>query len=106
LAALLEAYLGRRSAARMQAGALRRGTVETIRAVLLSADLRGLHPARCVSDGTSQAGSGLANPTPNPVNVAPRARIGYPRKLGMSKHWERLLRTRYCNASSGHSREN
>ena len=33
LAALLEAYLGRRSAARVQAGALRRGTGETIRAI-------------------------------------------------------------------------
>jgi class 3 adenylate cyclase len=41
LAALLEAYLGRRSAARVQAGALGRGTGETIRAVLLYADLRG-----------------------------------------------------------------
>lgn len=41
LAALLEAYLGRRSAARVQAGALRRGTGETIRAALLFADLRG-----------------------------------------------------------------
>ncbi|HET8728796.1 MAG TPA: adenylate/guanylate cyclase domain-containing protein [Alphaproteobacteria bacterium] len=41
LSALLEAYLGRRSAARVQAGALRRGTGETSRAVLLSADLRG-----------------------------------------------------------------
>jgi adenylate cyclase len=40
LAALLEAYLGRRSVARVQAGALRRGTGETIRAVLLCADLR------------------------------------------------------------------
>jgi adenylate cyclase len=40
LAALLEAYLGRRSAARVQAGAMRRGTGETIRAALLSADLR------------------------------------------------------------------
>jgi adenylate cyclase len=40
LTALLEAYLGRRSAARVQAGALRRGTGETIRAALLSADLR------------------------------------------------------------------
>jgi adenylate cyclase len=39
-AAQLEAYLGRRSAARVQAGVLRRGTGETIRAVLLSADLR------------------------------------------------------------------
>jgi class 3 adenylate cyclase len=39
-AALLQAYLGRRSAARVQAGALRRGTGETIRAVLLCADLR------------------------------------------------------------------
>jgi class 3 adenylate cyclase len=40
LPALLEAYLGRRSAARVQAGALRRGTGETIRAVLLCTDLR------------------------------------------------------------------
>ena len=40
LAALLEAYLGRRSAARVRAGALRRGTGETIRAALLFADLR------------------------------------------------------------------
>ncbi len=38
--ALLEAYLGRRSAARVQAGALRRGTGETIHAALLYADLR------------------------------------------------------------------
>jgi class 3 adenylate cyclase len=41
LAALLEAYLGRRSAARVQAGAVRRGAGESIRAVLLCADLRG-----------------------------------------------------------------
>src|SRR5829696_5258391 len=40
MAALLEAYLGRRSAARVQAGALRRGTGETIRAALLYADPR------------------------------------------------------------------
>jgi adenylate cyclase len=40
LDALLEAYLGRRSAARVQAGALRRGTGDTIRAALLYADLR------------------------------------------------------------------
>src|SRR5215468_4192197 len=40
LAALLEAYLGRRSAARVQGGALRRGTGETIHAALLCADLR------------------------------------------------------------------
>jgi adenylate cyclase len=40
LAALLEAYLGRRSATRVRAGVLRRGTGETILAVLLSADLR------------------------------------------------------------------
>ncbi|EJZ18043.1 adenylate/guanylate cyclase, partial [Rhizobium sp. Pop5] len=39
-AALLEAYLGRRSAARVQAGALARGTGEIIRAALLCADLR------------------------------------------------------------------
>jgi adenylate cyclase len=39
-AALLEAYLGRRSAARVEAGALRRGSGETIRAALLCADLR------------------------------------------------------------------
>jgi class 3 adenylate cyclase len=41
LGALLEAYLGRRSAARVLAGALRRGAGETIRAALLYADLRG-----------------------------------------------------------------
>ena len=40
LTTLLEAYLGRRSAARVQAGELRRGTGETIRAALLCADLR------------------------------------------------------------------
>jgi adenylate cyclase len=40
-AALLEAYLGRRSAARVQGGALKRGAGETIRAALLYADLRG-----------------------------------------------------------------
>jgi len=40
LTALLEAYLGRRSASRVQAGVLRRGTGETIRAALLCADLR------------------------------------------------------------------
>ena len=40
LTTLLEAYLGRRSAARVQAGALRRGTGETICAALLYADLR------------------------------------------------------------------
>jgi len=40
LSALLEAYLGRRSAARVQAGALDRGTGETIRAAILCTDLR------------------------------------------------------------------
>ena len=41
LAAALEAYLGRRSAARVLAGPLRRGVGETIQAALLFADLRG-----------------------------------------------------------------
>jgi class 3 adenylate cyclase len=41
LTAALEAYLGRRSAARMQAGPLRRDIGETIQAALLYADLRG-----------------------------------------------------------------
>jgi len=41
LAALLEAYLGRRSAAQVLAGRLRREPGETIRAVLLYGDLRG-----------------------------------------------------------------
>jgi len=41
LSALLEAYLGRRSAARVRTGALGRGAGETIRAALLYADLRG-----------------------------------------------------------------
>jgi adenylate cyclase len=41
LAALLEAYLGRRGAAQVQAGRSRREPGETIRAVLLFGDLRG-----------------------------------------------------------------
>src|SRR3984893_6559358 len=41
LTAALEAYLGRSSAARVQAGPLRRGIGETIQAALLCADLRG-----------------------------------------------------------------
>jgi adenylate cyclase len=41
LAALLEAYLGRRGAAQVQAGRSRREQGETIRAVLLFGDLRG-----------------------------------------------------------------
>ena len=41
LAALLEAYLGRRGAAQVLAGRSRRETGETIRAVLLYGDLRG-----------------------------------------------------------------
>ncbi len=41
LAAALEAYLGKRSAARVLAGPLRRGVGETIQAALLFADLRG-----------------------------------------------------------------
>jgi class 3 adenylate cyclase len=41
LSALLEAYLGRRSAAKVLAGRLRREPGETIRAALLYADLRG-----------------------------------------------------------------
>jgi adenylate cyclase len=41
LTATLEAYLGKRSAARVLAGPLRRNTGETIQAALLYADLRG-----------------------------------------------------------------
>ncbi|QIG46742.1 adenylate/guanylate cyclase domain-containing protein [Nordella sp. HKS 07] len=41
MASLLETYLGRRSAAQVLAGRLRRETGETIRAALLYADLRG-----------------------------------------------------------------
>jgi adenylate cyclase len=41
LTAALEAYLGRRTAARVLAAPLRRGVGETIRAALLCADLRG-----------------------------------------------------------------
>ncbi len=52
LAALLEAYLGRRSAAQVQAGALGRGTGETIRAALFCADLRGF---TALSEGTEPA---------------------------------------------------
>jgi class 3 adenylate cyclase len=53
LTALLEAYLGRRSAARVQAGALRRGTGETIRAVLLCADLRDFTALSEVTEPTA-----------------------------------------------------
>ncbi len=54
LTAALEAYLGRRSAARVLAGPLRRGVGETIQAALLFADLRGFtalseaHPSSAV----------------------------------------------------------
>jgi adenylate cyclase len=41
LTATLEAYLGRRTAARVLAGPLRRGVSETVRAALVCADLRG-----------------------------------------------------------------
>jgi adenylate cyclase len=44
LSAVLEAYLGRRSAARVLAAPLRRGVGETIHAALLYADLRGFTP--------------------------------------------------------------
>jgi adenylate cyclase len=54
LSALLEAYLGRRSAARVQAGALRRGTGETIRVALLCADLRDF---TALSEATEPAGT-------------------------------------------------
>ncbi|MCG5481581.1 MAG: adenylate/guanylate cyclase domain-containing protein, partial [Ensifer alkalisoli] len=57
LTALLEAYLGKRSAARVQAGALNRGTGEMIRAALLYADMRNFtalseasEPAAMIAD--------------------------------------------------------
>ena len=62
LASLLEAYLGRRSAARVQAGALRRGAGETIRAALLYADLRGF---TAMSEVTGKIAS-----TPSPMNFS------------------------------------
>lgn len=49
-AAMLEAYLGRRSAARVQAGAIGRGASETIRAALLYADLRDFTPLSEVAE--------------------------------------------------------
>ncbi|WP_047455349.1 adenylate/guanylate cyclase domain-containing protein [Rhizobium rhizogenes] len=52
-AALLEAYLGRRSAARVQAGSLSRGTGETIRAALLCADLRDFTALSEVTEPTA-----------------------------------------------------
>jgi len=52
LTAALEAYLGRRSAARMLAAPLRRGPGETIRAALLYADLRGF---TALSEATAPA---------------------------------------------------
>ncbi|WP_151613689.1 adenylate/guanylate cyclase domain-containing protein [Sinorhizobium alkalisoli] len=57
LTGLLEAYLGKRSAARVQAGALNRGTGEMIRAALLYADMRNFtalseasEPAAMIAD--------------------------------------------------------
>ncbi len=50
--ALLEAYLGKRSAARVQMSAMRRGSGETIRAALLYADLRDF---TVLSEGTEPA---------------------------------------------------
>src|SRR5918998_5416393 len=83
LSALLEAYLGRRSAARVQGGALRRGTGETIRAALLYADLRDFtalseatEPAVMIAAldawfdriaGAVLVGGGLAADPPPPV---------------------------------------
>ena len=51
--ALLEAYLGRRSAARVQAGALRRGAGEIIYAALLYADLRDFTALSEVTEPTT-----------------------------------------------------
>ena len=53
MAALLEAYLGRRSAARVQSGATRRGGGETIRAALLYADLRDFTSLSEVTEPTA-----------------------------------------------------
>jgi len=57
LAAQLEAYLGRRSAARVQAGALSRGTGETIRAALLYADLRDFTAMSETTEPTAMIGA-------------------------------------------------
>ena len=72
LSAALEAYLGRRSAARVLAAPLRRGVGETIQAALLYADLRGFtalirepssrhghHRARCLVRPCRRRGSCL-----------------------------------------------
>src|SRR5260370_311210 len=56
LSALLEAYLGRRSAARVQAGALRRGTGEAIRAALLCAHLRDFTMPSEATEPTAMTG--------------------------------------------------
>jgi adenylate cyclase len=52
MTATLEAYLGKRSAARVQASPLRRGVGETIRTALLYADLRGF---TALSEATAPA---------------------------------------------------
>lgn len=51
--ALLEAYLGRRTAARVQAGGMHRGTGETIRAALLCTDLRDFTALSEVTEPTA-----------------------------------------------------
>ena len=73
LTPLLEAYLGRRSAARVLAGPLRRGAGETIRAALLFADLRGF---TALSEATSRRRSSQRSTpgsTASPARCMPSA---------------------------------
>jgi class 3 adenylate cyclase len=68
LTAALEAYLGRRSAARVLAGPLRRNVGETIQAALLFADLRGFtelsesHPPAAVTSALDAWFDRIAGP--------------------------------------------
>jgi adenylate cyclase len=67
LAALLEAHLGRRSAARVQAGVLCRGAGETMCAALLCTDLRDFTALSEASEPSAviaalEAGSGPCTP--------------------------------------------
>ncbi len=74
LAALLEAYLGRRSAAQVLAGRLRRQIGETIRAVLLFGDLRdftALSETMAPEAGSQHSTPGsTASPAPCTPSVA------------------------------------
>src|SRR5829696_1854131 len=89
MAALLEAYLGRRSAARVQAGALRRGTGETIGdGVLAMFPVTGAPAEACEAAlrAVSAARAGMAH-----LDAAPQAQGLPPLSFGAALHLGEIL---------------